>query len=277
MRITVLSENTASRPDLCAEHGLSLYVESGSHRLLADTGASELTWKNADLLGVDLTAVDTVFLSHGHYDHAGGLPAFLNRNRIAAVVLQRTAFGVFYHGEKYIGMDARLSESPRLRFADPSFEELDGELTVFSDIKGRTLFPRSNLELTERRNGESLPDRFSHEQCLVVREENFRVLFSGCAHNGIVNILERCKELLGCYPDAVFSGFHFRQNAPMTDFDRETIVRTAEYLSVLPTVFYTGHCTGDEAFALMKPILHERLRPISAGNTFTLPNERNFL
>ena len=72
MIIKVLSENTAASDEFGCEHGLSLYVETGKHRLLFDTGASDLFAKNAARLGVELSAVDTAVLSHGHYDHGGG-------------------------------------------------------------------------------------------------------------------------------------------------------------------------------------------------------------
>ena len=76
MRIINLTENTLGRAGCLAEHGLCFYIETDNHRVLMDTGQTDLFRQNAEKLGVDLTAVDTVVLSHGHYDHGGGIPAF---------------------------------------------------------------------------------------------------------------------------------------------------------------------------------------------------------
>ena len=75
MKITTLLENTSARPDLSAEHGLSLYIETAEHRILFDMGQTALFSHNASVLGIDLAAVDIAILSHGHYDHVGGVTA----------------------------------------------------------------------------------------------------------------------------------------------------------------------------------------------------------
>ena len=81
MKIKVLSENTAISEEFACEHGLSVYLESGGLKILFDTGASDLFLKNAKTLGVDIADVDLLFLSHGHYDHGGGLKDFLRVNK----------------------------------------------------------------------------------------------------------------------------------------------------------------------------------------------------
>ncbi|MBR5633360.1 MAG: MBL fold metallo-hydrolase, partial [Clostridia bacterium] len=80
MKIVCLAENTTSRDDVGAEHGLSLYVEAAGKKILFDMGQTDLFMKNAEKLGVDLSKVDVAVLSHGHYDHGGGLSAFLKVN-----------------------------------------------------------------------------------------------------------------------------------------------------------------------------------------------------
>ena len=270
MKITVLIEDSSSRPGIAAEHGLSLYLETKKHRLLLDTGASALTLQNADALGVDLTSVDTVVISHGHYDHAGGLLSFAERNPDAEIYLNAGADGAFYHGEKYIGIDRKILNLPHLNPVSAPAYEIDGELTLFSAIGGRRLWPGGNLELTEEKDGVRVQDRFSHEQCLIVREGEKTLLASGCAHNGILNILDRYRELTGGYPDAVVSGFHMIKKTGYDEADLAAIRQTADELKDLPTVFYSGHCTGDLPFSVMKEILGEKLMKISAGDGFTV-------
>jgi len=92
------------------------------------------------------------------------------------------------------------------------------------------------------------------------------VLFSGCAHNGILNVLDRCMEVCGKEPDAVFSGFHMKKNAPYTPEEEDTIRQTAQELLTRRCMFYTGHCTGLPAFAMMKEIMGERLQYVHCGD-----------
>ena len=262
-------EDSAGRADVTAEHGLSLWIETASHRILADTGASDATWGNAAALGVDPTEADILFLSHGHYDHTGGLRGLCRRGFSGEIYLHRDALGAFYHGEKYIGTDPAAADLPRLHFLRGD-AEIDTGLSVFSGVTGRRMWPEGNRELTELRGGRRVQDPFAHEQYLVIREGGRRVLVSGCAHNGILNILDAFREKYGGCPDAVLSGFHMMKKTPLTDADREMIRAAARELSGLPCVFYTGHCTGDAAFDLMREILGGRLIRLRAGDTLTV-------
>ena len=263
-------EDTSFRPGIAAEHGLSLYLKTEKHRLLLDTGASSLTLKNADALGIDLTEVDTVVISHGHYDHAGGLLSFAERNPDAEIYMNAGAGGAFYHGERYIGIDREILNLPRLHAVSAPFCEIDGELTLFSVIRGRRFWPAGNLELTEEKDGKQVQDSFFHEQCLIVREGNRTLLASGCAHNGILNIVDRYRELTGGFPDAVVSGFHMIKKTGYEEADLAAIRQTANELKAMPTVFYSGHCTGDLPFSVMKEIMGEKLLKLSAGDEFTV-------
>ena len=91
MRITTLIENTKGAAGCACEHGLSFYIETKRHTVLMDTGQSALFLENAAKLGADLTKIDTVVISHGHYDHGGGLPHFMKVNDHAAIYLQKAA------------------------------------------------------------------------------------------------------------------------------------------------------------------------------------------
>ena len=268
MKITVVMEDTAE-PGLIAQHGLCLYVETKGHRLLMDTGASEDTWINAGKLGIDLKAVDTVIISHGHYDHAGGLMSLVKLNPDVKVYMQRGASGKFYHKEKYIGIDERIPSLSQMCICDGNLV-IDEELELFTGITGRRYRPKSNLSLSEHVGTDIRQDAFVHEQCLVIRSGEKTVLLSGCAHNGILNILDKFAELFGCCPDIVVSGFHMAQKAGYGDDDRHMIRSTAEELAKLPCVFYTGHCTGQEAYDMMKEIMGDNLLRICAGTTITL-------
>lgn len=266
MKIVILMENTdACEKPLCvSEHGLSVYVETKKHKLLVDTGASDAFLSNADALGIDLAQVDTVVLSHGHYDHAGGILAFYERNQHAAIYMQRSACGEYYHDERYIGIDKRIAKLPSVRMLDGDFA-IDNELFLFSGITGRKYFAKSNLLLSKKVDGKKIQDEFAHEQCLVITQGQEHTLISGCAHNGILNILSRYRELYAEDPAAVISGFHMMKKGDYTKEEAEIVVETAKQLRDMDTVFYTGHCTGEKALALMAPVMGEKLVQLHSG------------
>lgn len=264
MKIVTLMENTCGSPLCTCEHGLSVYVETQKHKLLVDTGASDAFLKNADALGINLTEVDTLILSHGHYDHAGGILAFQERNPKAEIYMQRSACEDYYHDERYIGIDKRIAGLSQVRMLDGDFR-IDDELFLFSHIRGRKYFAKSNLLLSKRVNGKNMQDSFDHEQCLVITQGQEHTLISGCAHNGILNILSRYQELFHKDPEIVISGFHMMKKGEYTQEETGIICETARQLSSMDTVFYTGHCTGSEAFALMAPYMGEKLAAIHSG------------
>lgn len=271
MKIINLIENTIGENVGClTEHGLSYYIETTDYKILVDTGASDGFAENAKTLGVDLEAVDLAVLSHGHYDHAGGFLAFAQINPKAPIYMRKEAAGAFYHGERYIGIDPEILNLPQVHMVEEDMCLKQDMLWLFGGVTGRKLWPQGNLLLKVKGSGiESgkifLQDDFSHEQYLVVRENGRSVLFSGCAHNGILNILEHYKKLFGDEPDAVFSGFHMRQKDGYQERDLEIIKAIAEELKIRKTKFYTGHCTGELPFALMKEIMDEQLEYVHSG------------
>ncbi len=268
MKVVILMEDTCGNPLCEYEHGLSVYVETAAHKILVDAGASAKTLANAEKLGVALSEVDTVILSHGHYDHSGGLPAFRSINRKAVIFMQQAALGDFYHGERYIGVDKGIADLPGIKLLNGDFR-LDEEISVFAGIGGRRFWPESNLGLSEDVNGKRVQDEFRHEQGVVIQGKK-NLLVSGCAHNGILNILDRYKEKYGGCPDAVVSGFHMMKKTDYSEQEAAVICRTAEELKKMKTVFYTGHCTGRKAIGLMQPIMGEQLVPIHCGAEFLL-------
>ena len=269
MRIVTLMENTPGAAGCAHEHGLSVYVQTPRLRLVLDTGASGAFADNAAAVGIDLTAVDTVVLSHGHYDHAGGLLRLAELAPGAPIWMQRSAGRDFYHGEKYIGINKAILDLPQVRFVDGDVR-LDEELVLFSGITGRRYWPQSNLALRVVENGQPVQDDFAHEQCLVVEAEGKRVLLSGCAHNGILNILDRYAQIFGGDPDVVISGFHMKKGTDYTPEEWQVIEDTARALLDHKCLFYTGHCTGRPAQERMQQIMGDRLRALHSGEELVL-------
>ncbi len=263
MRIVILMEDTCGNPICRYEHGLSVYIETDRHKILMDTGAGDKTLANAQTLGIDLAQVDIVVLSHGHYDHGGGLPAFGRINRKAVIYVQKAAFGDYFHGERYIGVKKEIATMPGIEMLEGD-REIDEELSLFTGITGRRYWPQSNLGLSEMTKGQKIQDEFRHEQCLVIQGEK-NLLLSGCAHNGILNILDSYQERYDGLPDIVISGFHMMKKTDYTVQEAEIIRQTAAELAGKDILFYTGHCTGPKALEIMHPILKEKLIPIHCG------------
>lgn len=255
MRITALLENTTKCKDLSVEHGLSLYIETADHKILFDMGQTDLFAENAATLGIDLSVVDLAVLSHGHYDHGGGLAKFLDINRTAPVYLSRYAFEPHYHGtEKYIGLDTTLSGNGRLVFTDGTIV-LDDGVTLCSCAQEEQRHNPGSSGLTRLENGAFLPEDFRHEQYLLLEENDKKILFSGCSHRGIMNIAD------WFWPDVLIGGFHFSK-LPLDD----TLKKYAEYLDGFPTEYYTCHCTGEKQFQYMLNYM-DHLHSLSCGET----------
>lgn len=272
MRIINLIENIQGKQDILFEHGLSFFIETKEHKLLVDCGQSSAFLENAKILGVDLKEVDNVFLSHGHYDHSGGILPFVQMNSKADIYMQKKALLPYYHKteqeERYIGIDPAISKLSQIKLINGDLK-IDEELTLFSNVTGRTLWPKGNLELKKKSGDKFVQDMFDHEQYLVITEGNKRVLFSGCAHNGILNILAHYFDLYCAYPDAVVSGFHMKKK-DYTPEDDVLITETANKLCTMSTQFYTGHCTGEYAFAIMKKIMGDQLTYVHSGDELVL-------
>ena len=201
-----------------------------------------------------LEDVDFAVLSHGHYDHGGGLGKFLEINQKAPVYVSRYAFEPHYSANGYIGLDLRLQNHPRIL---PVAEE-----TVIAE--GITLCrlqtaPTDTAGLTVEEDGVRKPDDFRHEQYLMIEEKGKRILLSGCSHKGILQIADVFR------PDVLIGGFHF-----MKITEEEKLAAAAEKLLEYNTVYYTGHCTGQTQYACLKSIMGNQLHYLSAGRVLEI-------
>ncbi len=273
MKLINLIENTEGKEGYAFEHGLSFYMETGEHKLLLDFGQTENMIENARRSGVDLSAVDIAILSHGHYDHAGGILPFVSMNPNAKIYMQRTACRGHYHVEKkrdifrYIGIDKAIKDLSQVEFVDGN-KSITPDIDLFTGIKGKRNLARGNRVLKYKCENKFVEDDFIHEQYAVIREGELSLLFSGCAHNGIQNIIEEYKNLYPKYPDIVVSGFHMKQ-VNYSEADIENIKNVARELKEIPTKFYTGHCTGEVAFSIMREIMGEQIIAIHSGMQVT--------
>lgn len=255
MKIVCISENTSQKEGLCAEHGLSLYIETKKRKILFDMGQSDAFYENAKKLGVQLEDVDIAVISHGHYDHGGGLSRFLQINESAPVYISRHAFGEYYNGcEKYIGLDYSLKENERLVFTSDSLQICD-DMHLYSYNESELPNYMGSFGLNKLSHGEFIPDDFLHEQYLLIEEDGKRVLISGCSHKGVVDIASQTPI------DVFIGGFHFSKIE-----DTDLLDKALEKLLIHNTVYYTCHCTGVKQYEYMHR-KSERINYISCGDT----------
>ena len=285
MKVQVLIDNISSftegeRPrKLFGEWGLSVYVEFEGKRYLLDTGASHLFAKNAGVMGVDLSKVDIGILSHAHYDHANGMAKFFALNKTAPFYVRKGVAENCYHAHKLFG---RLTYHEYIgihkgwlkRFAD-RIRYAEGDMQIAPNVY---LVPHktAGLEnigewahLSVKENGKFRYDSFDHEQSLVFDTPQGLFVMNSCSHAGADNIV---KEIEATFPGkkiyALLGGFHlFRY--------KDDVVRAfAERLRALDVQkIYTGHCTGDRAYAILHDVLGDRVQQMRCGmiylHTFT--------
>jgi 7,8-dihydropterin-6-yl-methyl-4-(beta-D-ribofuranosyl)aminobenzene 5'-phosphate synthase len=264
MKVTVLVENTACGANVKGQHGLSLYIENGGVKILFDCGADGLFLENAQKLGVDIAAVDYLIISHGHYDHGGGLESFLKINGKAKIIISKYAFNDYYFKvlliKKYIGLDQTLKDNERIIFTDQYLTPGD-DMIIFSDITADKYRP-SQSSLLKKENGKFMPDDFRHEQCLIINN----VLFAGCSHTGIVNIYEKAKSITDI--KHIFGGFHLHNPVTKKMEDKALIENIAGEFRNENVKIYTGHCTGEDAFKILQAILGDKIEEISTGMSY---------
>jgi 7,8-dihydropterin-6-yl-methyl-4-(beta-D-ribofuranosyl)aminobenzene 5'-phosphate synthase len=282
MVITALIENTVCENGvgLGAEHGLSLHIKTATQTILFDAGKSSLFAANAEKLGIALNDVDFGILSHGHYDHGGGLRTFFGINKTAPFYLKKDAFlhqsaKIAGPIKKYIGIDKRLAaeQRSRFRFVDGLSEVATG-VYIISDIIITHPKPAGNSILFKKTGNVIVPDDFNHELVFVIREERGLVVFTGCSHNGILNMVETVED---SFPDeailAVIGGFHLMNprtkamaESEQTVTDLGLSLRAKKNLGKV----YTGHCTGKAAYKVLKDAMGDKLDYFASGTKITI-------
>ena len=273
MTVTSLIDNVSTTDGIAAEHGLSLHIRLDDGRcILFDMGQGILFADNASRLGCAINEVGMAVISHGHYDHGGGLGTFLELNTDAPVFVQRDAFQPHYSmhddGLHFIGLDPQLQTEGRLVMCDGITRMADG-VTLFSDVRGTCCYPTGNGRL--HGPGRTTPDTFGHEQNLIIEEGGKTVLFAGCAHRGIVNIIRKSTDIMRHAPTHVFAGMHLMKSGLGKD-DEEAFIRSlaSQLMSNPHCRYYTMHCTGTEAYSRLRDLMGDNIRYVACGDRVEL-------
>ena len=272
MKCRILMDNTPdSEGRLQCEHGLSLMFSVGGQQWLLDTGATGLFAENAQQIGIDLNDIDYLVLTHAHYDHTGGLEVFLKENDHAPVFLSDKITDNSYYskrndGKRNIGIRHELLEKYPERFL-----RLTGNRWITPDVAVISSFgndfpkPKGNRMLYHRDH----PDTFNHELALVVRTCKGNVVFTGCAHNGLLNILHAAQRFAPEAPIiAAIGGTHLIDPREGQSFESEDEIKAIA--NALTTDFpgirlITGHCTGQAARQILMEKMGIRLEWFCCG------------
>jgi len=278
LKITTVIENTVASPSsgLNCEPGLSFYLEYQGKKVLFDTGASEKMVENARTLQIPLEEIDLCVISHGHFDHTGGLERVLDLNQKVRVILKEGADGAYFFKlgflKKDIGVPSSLFERyrDRIQFIRNDLEPLPG-FALITKIKRTRPLVKGNAKLLKKIEGKYVRDDFAHELVASLKTPKGMVVITGCSHNGVLNMVDAVKEK---YPDepiaAVIGGFHLmgipllKNSMSISPAEVERLAQEMVDYRIGKT--YTMHCTGAKAYGIMKKVMGDRLEYLASGD-----------
>ncbi len=275
MDITILTDDRSGQRGLLAEHGLSLWIEDGEDKVLFDTGQSSVYLHNAALLEIDVAQANAVVISHGHYDHGGGLVFFPEQARWPRVLVHPDAFLPRYShspapgvAPRSIGLPWKIQELGLLDHrlvTNESVVQLGENLFCCTAIPRRSGFEPVSSTLSMHFGGIRHVDDGHDEQLLVVRTPKGLVVIVGCSHPGIVNCLLYIRSLFPSDPiQMVLGGMHLEgASLECIDETAESFLRM-EIQKVVPL-----HCTGDSAICRFESVLGPRLLRARTGDRIT--------
>ena len=269
MRITVIIDNISADKALSSEHGLSLFVEMNERKFFFDLGQTDLFLSNAKALDIDVESAEFAIISHGHFDHGGGLTTFFETNKNAKVLVHKKAFTTACYserldGKQYIGLASALSTNPRINLVE-GITRIGEDIILFDNVTEQKLFSPANKTLYIKQGDCFINDNFRHELNAILLVGNRRILLAGCAHCGIVNIMNKAEEILGEKITDVFGGMHI-----MGVEDDDYITQLAKELKNRDCHYYTCHCTSVEGFEKLKRMLGEQIDYIGCGRVIEI-------
>jgi len=274
-KITILCENRAGNTrGITGEHGFSALIERGKEKILLDTGQGMTLKPNADALGIDLTDIPTVVLSHGHFDHTGGLPQVLSFARKVNIIAHPDIFDSKYAAEKtsqgekklFIGIKYKkefLESSLGANFVfETQYKEISPGVFFSGEVPRTTDFEHPDTHLLVKKDNGYSVDPLLDDASLLIETAKGPVIVSGCAHAGIVNVMNHFREKSGHKKfHAVLGGTHLgfmgtgdQLQQSLEAFDRFKVDLIA-----------VSHCTGNEAAAICYNRFKERFAFANAG------------
>lgn len=264
-KIITLVDNITYKPGLKAEHGLSFLVKTDGGHILFDTGQSDLFLHNAREMGEKLTLVDHVVLSHGHYDHAGGIETFMAINAKAQLWIHPQAvepkFSTSTGEVRLIGILCDIGKyADRVNYVEKPTEIMP-DVWLLPQIARTTTYETDSTKLLTGNAPDFMPDPFDDELALYVRHADGLTLVSGCAHRGIVNTLKAVMNHSGMQKFKLVTGGTHLNGAPS-----HRLEATAQAINAMQVEsFWPNHCTGISAFSYLSANLKCRVAYAQTG------------
>ena len=270
-KVTTLCENNIGHgsKNLIGEHGLSFYVEANDRRILFDTGQNLALSNNAEVLGIDLSRIDTVVLSHGHYDHSSGLKTLLNCNTDFTLCAHADVFSPKVKGagdsHKYIGIPveriALEQKGVKIKLdKDPS--QIAPGITTTGTIPLSHEFEAVESDFYLKNGDDFTADTLADDRALILDTKKGLVVLLGCSHRGVINTLNHITQITGRERvHAILGGLHLGK---ASDAKLEKIVdhlRTFELDKI-----GVGHCTGPKAFVALANAFGDKVFLNTVGN-----------
>lgn len=259
--LTVLCDNYVQKPHLLAEHGLSFFIEAEKINILFDTGQGLAIEHNAKRLNIDLKSVDAVILSHGHYDHTGGLEEVLKDRSKAKIYAHPDILQAKYRKLKtgkmrYIGCPHFLSEEKKINFIlnrEPFW--IHKKIFLTGQIPRKTFFENVEANFYVKKQTSWVKDNLLDDQALVVNTPPGLVLILGCAHSGLINTLRYVVEIAGRKDFSLITGGTHLENASEEKINK-TITALREFKI---EKLILSHCTGIPAFRMIREALGDKV------------------
>jgi 7,8-dihydropterin-6-yl-methyl-4-(beta-D-ribofuranosyl)aminobenzene 5'-phosphate synthase len=275
IKLTTLSENTASRVGLLAEWGLSILVEVGNYKVLLDTGLDTSAAHNAAIMDIDLSAVDRIVLSHGHRDHTGGLKHVLKAIRKRIEVIAHPDIWA----AKYSRTFSKQAQYAGIPFARESLESLGASfnltekpawitnsLVTTGEIPMHTKYEKIDRGLLVKEDGKLRPDPLRDDQALIIKTGKGLIVILGCGHRGTINTLHHAQKITGVERIYMVVGGTHLLHASRAQID----LTVAELKRLGVQKIGVSHCTGMPAAAVLFHEFGDKFFFNNTGNVVTL-------
>lgn len=275
MKITILCDNNVGKSGILAEHGFSALIEINNAKYLFDTGASgHVVARNALILGIDLKEIDSIIISHGHYDHAGGLEEILKITGKKSIIANHQIFQDKYsiRKDKKVFSGIKYKKAYLENTLEADFNFIQGFVKIERDVYLTGIVPMNNefekispAFKTTDENGNIILDNFQDENSLIIDTEKGLVVITGCAHRGVVNIMQYAQTQLNKDIYAIVGGMH------LIGCKDDHFNHVANFIKEQNVGFiHPSHCTGFKRICELKSFFPTKVYPSFSGDTISI-------
>jgi len=257
IKLTIIIDNYVKTAGLIAEHGWSIMIENGNEKILFDTGQDDLLLKNLDHLGFAPDMIDRIFISHGHFDHSGGLfelsglsgkeielfahPNIFEKKYKLTKRIKKKYIGIPHSRERYAknGIKFKLDKNPL---------EISKNIYTTGEIKSTVSFEKTDKNFIKKKNGFYGIDDLKDDIGMIIETARGNILITGCAHRGIINIVKQAQRLSGKDEFlAIIGGFHLFNKSEKYIKKVISELKKVKIDRIIPS-----HCTGIEGYFAIK-------------------------